>query len=238
MINLISTKLIYRPIKQIFDFTSTPENDFQWQYGTLKSARISEGSMRVGTFIRSIGHFMGHRIEGTFEVTEYEPNQKYGFKSLSGPLHSQTLYTFEIAGGGTKVKHTVISPWIKAVPVSQGSRFSVLMRLTTPGYNDDGTGHRILYVGGEPKVADSTDTINKFLAVMDFDTNADRTNAVAAALTGNSGCSSARGRSNCRRNSTTIGSRATWPGVSSPWDRSPRCKAIRLCRSPPRAERR
>ncbi len=103
MINLISTKLIYRPIKLIFDFTSTPENDFQWQYGTLKSARISEGSMGVGTFIRSTGHFMGHRIEGTFEVNEYEPSKKYGFKSLSGPLHSQTLYTFEIAGGGTKV---------------------------------------------------------------------------------------------------------------------------------------
>jgi hypothetical protein len=46
---------------------------------------------------------MGHRIEGTFEVTEYEPNKKYGFKSLSGPLHSQTLYTFELVGGGTKV---------------------------------------------------------------------------------------------------------------------------------------
>ena len=42
-------------------------------------------------------------IEGTFEVTEYEPNKRYGFKSLSGPLHSQTLYTFELAGGATKV---------------------------------------------------------------------------------------------------------------------------------------
>ena len=103
MINLISTKLIYRPIKQVFDFISIPENDFQWQYGTLKSAQISEGAIKVGTFFRSIGHFMGHRIEGSFEVTEYEPNRKYGFKSLSGPLNSQTLYTFEIAGGGTKV---------------------------------------------------------------------------------------------------------------------------------------
>jgi uncharacterized protein YndB with AHSA1/START domain len=103
MINLISSKLIYRPIKQVFDFISMPENDFQWQYGTLKSAQVSEGGLGVGTFFRSVGHFMGHRIQGTYEVTEYEPNKKYGFKSLSGPLHSQTLYTFELAGGGTKV---------------------------------------------------------------------------------------------------------------------------------------
>ncbi len=103
MINLISSKLIYRPIKQVFDFISMPENDFQWQYGTLKSAQVSEGGVRVGAFFRSVGHFMGHRIQGTYEVTDYEPNKKYGFKSLSGPLHSQTVYTFELAGGGTKV---------------------------------------------------------------------------------------------------------------------------------------
>ena len=103
MINIISNKLIYRPVRQIFDFISVPENDFQWQYGTLTSARIPEGAIGTGTFFRSIGHFMGHRNESTFEVTEYEPNRKYGFKSLSGPIQSFTLYTFEITGGGTKV---------------------------------------------------------------------------------------------------------------------------------------
>ncbi len=103
MINLISDKLIYRPIKEIFNFISTPENDFQWQYGILESAQISEGAAKVGTFFRSIGHFMGRRIENTFEITEYEPNSKYGFKSRSGPLYSRTLYTFEPENGATKV---------------------------------------------------------------------------------------------------------------------------------------
>ncbi len=46
---------------------------------------------------------MGRRLHGTFEITDYEANKKYGFKSLSGPLQSQTLYTFEIAGGSTKI---------------------------------------------------------------------------------------------------------------------------------------
>ena len=46
---------------------------------------------------------MGHRIQGIFEVTEYEPDRKYGFKSRSGPLHSQTSYTFEAANGGTRI---------------------------------------------------------------------------------------------------------------------------------------
>jgi hypothetical protein len=103
MINLNMSTMIYRPIGQVFDFMSAPENDFLWQYGTLASARISEGVGNIGTFFRSIGHFMGRRVESTFEVTEYEPSKKYGFKSLSGPLHSQTSYSFEIAGGSTKI---------------------------------------------------------------------------------------------------------------------------------------
>jgi uncharacterized protein YndB with AHSA1/START domain len=103
MINFISNTLIYRPITEIFNFISTPENDFQWQYGILASAQISEGAARVGAFFRSIGHLMGRRIESTFEVTEYEPTRKYGFKSHSGPMDLRTLYTFEIENGATKI---------------------------------------------------------------------------------------------------------------------------------------
>lgn len=103
MIHLEMSTMIYKPIKQVFDFVSTPENDFQWQYGTLATARLSEGSSQKGSAFRSVGHLMGHRIQGTFEVIEYELNREYGFKSLSGPLHSHTSYTFEKANGGTKI---------------------------------------------------------------------------------------------------------------------------------------
>jgi hypothetical protein len=55
--------------------------------------------------------------------------------------------------------------------------------LVKPGYHDGGSGRRILYVGQLPALSDSTVTIKAFLDVMDFGTNADRTNAVAAAIT-------------------------------------------------------
>ena len=55
--------------------------------------------------------------------------------------------------------------------------------LTKPGYNDGGPGNHIIYDGVEASSSDSMDTIKKFLEVMAFDTPADCTNAVAAALT-------------------------------------------------------
>lgn len=120
MININSNKLIYRPVHRIFDFISDPENDFQWQYGTLTSGHISAGATRVGSFFRSIGHFMGRRIQSTFEVTEFEPNLKYGFKSLSGPMQSCTLYTFEIAGGGTRVNLSTQASAVNLFQVDEG----------------------------------------------------------------------------------------------------------------------
>jgi hypothetical protein len=55
--------------------------------------------------------------------------------------------------------------------------------LLQPGYHDGATGKRILYVGAVPEISDSMATITAFLDVMEFASNADRTNTVAAALT-------------------------------------------------------
>lgn len=55
--------------------------------------------------------------------------------------------------------------------------------LLRPGYNDGGVGQRLLYVGPAPEVADGTGTIDAFLDIMAFASNADRTNAVALSLT-------------------------------------------------------
>lgn len=103
MINLHMSTLIYRPLQQVFDFVSLPENDSQWQYGTLVAARLPDGANKIGSFFRSIGHLLGYRMQGLFEVTEYEPNSKYAFKSLSGLLYSHTSYTFESTDGSTKL---------------------------------------------------------------------------------------------------------------------------------------
>lgn len=98
---------IYRPLSQVFIFVTTPENDFYWQYGTLVSDKISKSEMGVGTLFRTVGHFMGRRFESVYEVTEFRPNQRYGFKSQSGPIDSYTLFTFEIMKGSTRLSHSI-----------------------------------------------------------------------------------------------------------------------------------
>jgi hypothetical protein len=103
MINLVSTTLIQRPVKQVFNFISTAGNDVQWQYGALAASQLTLHPIGLGTLFSSFSYFMGRRLQGKFEVTEYEPNKKYGFKSLSGPIQTETSYKFESYQDGTRV---------------------------------------------------------------------------------------------------------------------------------------
>jgi hypothetical protein len=120
MFEINSNTIIYTPVKRVFDFISAPENDFQWQYGTLESVQLSEGMISLGSLFRSVGHVLGRRNVGTFEVTEYEPNSKYGFRSLTGPLDSHTSYTLEISSGGTKVSISTRLNFLDAVMHDKG----------------------------------------------------------------------------------------------------------------------
>ena len=67
--------------------------------------------------------------------------------------------------------------------VEPRSRYLPDFVLTRTGYNDGGFGQRILHIGEEPWIEPNHDCIARFLDVMDFATESDRTNAVAAALT-------------------------------------------------------
>ncbi len=67
--------------------------------------------MTVGTLFSSFGHFMGRRIQSTFEVTDFESNKSYGFKTFSGPIQLQSSYKFKTVDRGTNlVVSTQVSP--------------------------------------------------------------------------------------------------------------------------------
>jgi len=105
MIKFDLNTYIYRPVQQVFTFVAMPENDFHWQYGTLMSTKTSKGEMGVGSLFQVVGHCMGWRTESVYEVTEFAPNKRYGFKSLSGPMDLWSLYTFEVMKGSTRISH-------------------------------------------------------------------------------------------------------------------------------------
>ena len=77
----------------------------------MESVQFSDGGTQVGTLFSSLGHFMGRRIQSTFEVTKFESNKNYDFKTISGPVQLQTSYKFESVNRGTNVIiSTLVNP--------------------------------------------------------------------------------------------------------------------------------
>ncbi|HZJ49964.1 MAG TPA: hypothetical protein VFF07_03700 [Actinomycetota bacterium] len=69
----------------------------------LEARRVSDGPTTVGTEFVQVTHFLGRRFESQFEVTEFEANHRFSFKSTSGPFPIETFETFEPTGSATRV---------------------------------------------------------------------------------------------------------------------------------------
>lgn len=97
------TQQINAPIEKVFAFVTDFRNNSKWQNGVIESSQTPEGPTQAGTKVKDIRTFLGQRLESTYEVTEFVPNQKISFKSTSGPIQFMFMESFESAGGGTKL---------------------------------------------------------------------------------------------------------------------------------------
>ncbi|MEE9163867.1 MAG: SRPBCC family protein [Thermoplasmata archaeon] len=95
--------VINRPVEEVFAYSSNPENYVKWEVHCRGSEITSEGPLGVGTTFTDEVQFLGRRIKQIFEITEYEPNRKVSFKSISGPMGATGSFTYESVEGGTKV---------------------------------------------------------------------------------------------------------------------------------------
>ena len=98
--------VINRPVEEVFEFSTNPENEPLWNAGIQKSEITSEGPMGVGTKVRSVSLVLGRTAESTWKVTEYVVNRKKTVKSTSGPIPFESFAVFESIEGGTKLTFT------------------------------------------------------------------------------------------------------------------------------------
>lgn len=116
--------------------------------------------------------------------------------NLEGFLRSNDLVVQVVNGGNpcglcvpqSDLKILIATPGLqRELPVIDAIINSVTYtaswQLTQPGYNDGGEGQRFFYVGKAVTPVRRATHITEFLNAMNFKTEADRTNALAAALT-------------------------------------------------------
>ena len=103
MISFEIGTLIDRPVNDVFDFISNPMNLPKWQSMVAKVEAASTGPVGVGSKFKIQSEMMGRKMEGVMEITDYVPSEKFGFKTVAGPVQVQAVVTFKAAGTGTRL---------------------------------------------------------------------------------------------------------------------------------------
>jgi len=92
------TITIKRSVNEVWAFFQEPRNDFAWQADLLQHGILYESPTVVGSRGREIRKSLG---ESTWEVTEFIPEQRIAYKSISSSVPYQGAYLFEGVEGGT-----------------------------------------------------------------------------------------------------------------------------------------
>jgi hypothetical protein len=96
-----NTITIERPIEEIFEYVSTPENDPTWVPASVKHEKISPCPTGVGTMTEEDVKFLGRTLRYTWEVTAYDPPTAYAVRSVSGLLPAAIREQLEPIDNGT-----------------------------------------------------------------------------------------------------------------------------------------
>jgi carbon monoxide dehydrogenase subunit G len=106
-VRLAASQVIERPPAEVFRFVATEhfQNHPKWDSAVTAITQTSPGPMGVGTTARLGRTDRGRRVEGTMEVTEYQPDRSFTEVSRFGPftLHARATLA-PVAAASTRLE--------------------------------------------------------------------------------------------------------------------------------------
>lgn len=89
----------------VFAFLSDPDKMPQWQstnYEVKQKEKASKaGKLQHGTKVHDQRNVLGKKIDGSWEVAEYDQDKRLVLRVAEGPVPWQMTYTLESLEGGT-----------------------------------------------------------------------------------------------------------------------------------------
>lgn len=101
MVRLHETRLIERPIAEVFEYTADFRNIENWDPGVSASRRVDEGRLGVGSRFELMVSFGASEIPMTYEMTAFEPNERVVLVGKGDKIEAVDEIRFEDKGAGT-----------------------------------------------------------------------------------------------------------------------------------------
>ncbi|HNC94622.1 MAG TPA: SRPBCC family protein [Myxococcota bacterium] len=102
-VDVLTEILIERPPDIVASFAGNPDHAAQWYENIKAVAWKSPPPMQVGSLVAFVAHFLGRKLEYTYEIREWLPGQKLVMATADGPFPMETTYTWTAEGSGTRM---------------------------------------------------------------------------------------------------------------------------------------
>ena len=100
-INVLTEIIINRPAEAVSAYAADPSNAPDW-YTNIESAKWrTSPPLRTGAKVAFSAHFLGRRLEYTYEVVAFVPGERLVMRTAQGPFPMETTYTWASAGNGS-----------------------------------------------------------------------------------------------------------------------------------------
>ena len=103
-VDVLTETTIERPRAEVAAYAADPSHAPEWYVNIKRAAWKSAPPLAVGSRVAFTAHFLGRKLEYTYEVRELRPGEKLVMSTQEGPFPMETTYTWEDApGGGTRM---------------------------------------------------------------------------------------------------------------------------------------
>lgn len=102
-VDVVTEAVIPRPVVDVAGYAADPTNAPKWYANISAVEWETSPPVDVGSRVAFIARFLGRRIAYTYQVIEYEPQQRLVMRTAQGPFPMETTYVWAPVEGGTRM---------------------------------------------------------------------------------------------------------------------------------------
>lgn len=89
---------VERPCADVAAYAGDPDNAPAWYVNIESVEWETSPSLRVGSRLAFVAHFLGRRLAYTYDFVELMPGERVVMRTSEGPFPMETTYTWEALG--------------------------------------------------------------------------------------------------------------------------------------------